>query len=498
MLAPQQVRKALPPEKRASGQARGRRSDELTGPTAASIEIDSAAVTVGRGHANDIPLDDEFASTQHARLEARTDGVWLEDVGSTNGTVVNGDAHRRPAQALARRRDPDRRHRLPLRAMSVIRICGPDRPRPAPPSQRGRVRLRAAAVRDRGRDGRRPGGRARLTAGGGGRSDARERRGPHRAGARRGADRGREPERLRARGRATSRSPGMGTTMTVALVENDHVWIGHVGRLPCVPPPRRRARAGDGGPLARRRARPLRPADAGRGGQPSAPIRDHASPRDGRRVAVDVMAVPTQPERRVRALLGRLVVDGRRRRDPRRLSSSTDDDLAHAARVLVDDGERRGRRGQHHRRALRGHRQRRGARRDGRDRRLAAGRGDPARRPEPVCRRGAPHRARRRRGWGPRSSPRGLAVLVLGAIAVFGLSRAHFVGVEKDGARRRLPGASVGSRLRAPALPRRLREPARGGQPLPGRAPGALRPRPPEPRRARSRRSTPIAQDVVP
>jgi pSer/pThr/pTyr-binding forkhead associated (FHA) protein len=55
-----------------------------------SFAIDAAAVTVGRGHANDIPLDDEFASTQHARLEARPDGVWLEDVGSTNGTVVNG------------------------------------------------------------------------------------------------------------------------------------------------------------------------------------------------------------------------------------------------------------------------------------------------------------------------------------------------------------------------------------------------------------------------
>ena len=47
-------------------------------------------MTVGRGPANDIPLDDEFASTQHARFESRPDGVWLEDVGSTNGTAVNG------------------------------------------------------------------------------------------------------------------------------------------------------------------------------------------------------------------------------------------------------------------------------------------------------------------------------------------------------------------------------------------------------------------------
>jgi pSer/pThr/pTyr-binding forkhead associated (FHA) protein len=92
VLAPQQVRKATAPEKRAKGRL------VLIGDDAGSnrdangrvFEIDAAAVTVGRGHANDIPLDDEFASTQHARLEARADGVWLEDVGSTNGTVVNG------------------------------------------------------------------------------------------------------------------------------------------------------------------------------------------------------------------------------------------------------------------------------------------------------------------------------------------------------------------------------------------------------------------------
>jgi pSer/pThr/pTyr-binding forkhead associated (FHA) protein len=53
-------------------------------------EIDAAAVTVGRGSANDIALEDDFASVFHARVEARQDGVWIEDVGSTNGTAVNG------------------------------------------------------------------------------------------------------------------------------------------------------------------------------------------------------------------------------------------------------------------------------------------------------------------------------------------------------------------------------------------------------------------------
>lgn len=86
VLAPQQLRKGAS-QKRATGRLVVVADGDGKG---RSFEIDAAAVTVGRGQANDIPLDDEFASTQHARLEARPDGVWLEDVGSTNGTVVNG------------------------------------------------------------------------------------------------------------------------------------------------------------------------------------------------------------------------------------------------------------------------------------------------------------------------------------------------------------------------------------------------------------------------
>ncbi len=53
--------------------------------------IDSTALTVGRSSDNDLPLDgDEFASAHHARFQPRRDGVYIEDVGSTNGTYVNG------------------------------------------------------------------------------------------------------------------------------------------------------------------------------------------------------------------------------------------------------------------------------------------------------------------------------------------------------------------------------------------------------------------------
>jgi len=55
------------------------------------FELDSAAVTVGRGTQNDVALEgDEFASARHVRFEPRRDGVYVHDLGSTNGTYVNG------------------------------------------------------------------------------------------------------------------------------------------------------------------------------------------------------------------------------------------------------------------------------------------------------------------------------------------------------------------------------------------------------------------------
>jgi hypothetical protein len=55
------------------------------------FELDFAALSVGRGAGNDIPISaDEFASSRHARFEPRRDGLYVEDVGSTNGTFVNG------------------------------------------------------------------------------------------------------------------------------------------------------------------------------------------------------------------------------------------------------------------------------------------------------------------------------------------------------------------------------------------------------------------------
>jgi hypothetical protein len=84
----------------AAGLGRGRqthRSVRLVVQRSPSLEegdefrLNSAPVTVGRGGQNDLVLSgDDFASARHARIESRGDGVWVQDLDSTNGTFVNG------------------------------------------------------------------------------------------------------------------------------------------------------------------------------------------------------------------------------------------------------------------------------------------------------------------------------------------------------------------------------------------------------------------------
>ena len=66
------------------------------------LVLNSAPLTVGRGGQNDVELSgDDFASARHARFEPRQDGVWLSDMGSTNGTYVNGSRVERPRKLAA-------------------------------------------------------------------------------------------------------------------------------------------------------------------------------------------------------------------------------------------------------------------------------------------------------------------------------------------------------------------------------------------------------------
>ena len=51
----------------------------------------SQGATLGRAGDADIRLEDQFSSSHHARLVPQGDVVVLEDLGSTNGTYLNGE-----------------------------------------------------------------------------------------------------------------------------------------------------------------------------------------------------------------------------------------------------------------------------------------------------------------------------------------------------------------------------------------------------------------------
>lgn len=58
-------------------------------PTASTFALD-AITSLGRDVNNSIVLDDEFVSATHAALTYRGRAWYVEDLGSTNGTFVNG------------------------------------------------------------------------------------------------------------------------------------------------------------------------------------------------------------------------------------------------------------------------------------------------------------------------------------------------------------------------------------------------------------------------
>jgi len=60
-------------------------------PKGRKIRIDSRGLTIGRGKYNDIVIPDHYCSLQHAELKHSNGITTIEDLGSTNGTWVNGE-----------------------------------------------------------------------------------------------------------------------------------------------------------------------------------------------------------------------------------------------------------------------------------------------------------------------------------------------------------------------------------------------------------------------
>ncbi|MFC7258900.1 FHA domain-containing protein FhaB/FipA [Streptomyces lutosisoli] len=94
------ARQSAPPQQRQqtapSGGGRQRRGaptklvvseGTLTGTT---VALQGQTITLGRAHDSTIVLDDDYASSRHARIYPDRDGQWIvEDLGSTNGTYLD-------------------------------------------------------------------------------------------------------------------------------------------------------------------------------------------------------------------------------------------------------------------------------------------------------------------------------------------------------------------------------------------------------------------------
>ncbi|GAA3300448.1 hypothetical protein GCM10020295_41240 [Streptomyces cinereospinus] len=89
----------------------------LTGTT---VALQSQTITLGRAHDSTIVLDDDYASSRHARIYPDRDGQWIvEDLGSTNGTYLDRTRLTTPHADPAGCTDPHRQDRH--RAAEVVR-----------------------------------------------------------------------------------------------------------------------------------------------------------------------------------------------------------------------------------------------------------------------------------------------------------------------------------------------------------------------------------------
>jgi len=83
------------PARQPAGVAAGPQGELMieSGPDAGHTHrANEKALRLGRSPDNDIILRDPATSGHHARLERRGEAFWVVDLGSTNGTFVNGES----------------------------------------------------------------------------------------------------------------------------------------------------------------------------------------------------------------------------------------------------------------------------------------------------------------------------------------------------------------------------------------------------------------------
>jgi pSer/pThr/pTyr-binding forkhead associated (FHA) protein len=89
---PQELETPPPPPRKAKRQRGQPRVLTISQGRQAGLSADLAGgvIMIGRGADCQLILDDDYVSTRHARVVGAPTGIYIEDLGSTNGTYVNG------------------------------------------------------------------------------------------------------------------------------------------------------------------------------------------------------------------------------------------------------------------------------------------------------------------------------------------------------------------------------------------------------------------------
>src|SRR5579872_2954906 len=84
--------------------------------------VSGKEILIGRSSDLDMVLVEDMVSRKHARIQTQADQIWIEDLGSTNGTFVNGEKIKR-----ARLKEGDR----VLIGTSILKVIAGDAPKDA-------------------------------------------------------------------------------------------------------------------------------------------------------------------------------------------------------------------------------------------------------------------------------------------------------------------------------------------------------------------------------
>jgi Inner membrane component of T3SS, cytoplasmic domain len=89
---PQELETPPPPSRKAKRQRGQPRVFMISQGNQAGLSADLAGgvIMIGRSADCQLILDDDYVSTRHARVVGAPTGIYIEDLGSTNGTYVNG------------------------------------------------------------------------------------------------------------------------------------------------------------------------------------------------------------------------------------------------------------------------------------------------------------------------------------------------------------------------------------------------------------------------